>query len=71
MYALSRQKFNVPVLAMAGIRDGCMQAGLLQAMVEPSCFPKGIRVELLDNCGHFLQAEQPDAVLKELLQHLT
>lgn len=71
MYALSRQKLNVPVLAMVGIRDGCMQAGLLQAMVEPSCFPKGIRVELLDNCGHFLQAEQPDAVLNELLQHLT
>lgn len=67
IYALSRKPLNVPTLALAGENDGCMQAGLLQAMVEPACFPAGIRTEVLPGCGHFLHAEQPDAVLSRLL----
>jgi pimeloyl-ACP methyl ester carboxylesterase len=70
MFALSRKPLNVPTLALAGVRDGCMQAELLKVMVEPACFPKGIRVQVLNHCGHFLHAEQPEAVLKELLAHL-
>lgn len=70
IYVASRKPLAVPTLAMAGVNDGCMQAGLFNAMVEPACFPKGIRTVLLDDCGHFLQAERPDAVLRELLDHI-
>lgn len=70
IYVTSRKPLSVPTLGMAGLNDGCMQAGLFDAMVEPACFPKGIRTVLLDDCGHFLQAERPDAVLRELLDHI-
>lgn len=70
IYVTSRKPLGVPTLAMAGVKDGCMQAGLFDAMVEPVCFPKGVRTVLLDDCGHFLQAERPDAVLRELLDHI-
>lgn len=70
IYGTSRKPLLVPTLAMAGRNDGCMQAAFLNAMVEPACFPKGVRTVLLDECGHFLHAEQPDAVRKELLAHV-
>lgn len=69
IYTTSRKPLCVPTLAMAGVNDGCMQAGLFDKMVEPACFPKGVRTVLLNDCGHFLQAERPDAVLRELLFH--
>ena len=67
MYALSRKSLNVPTLALVGQNDGCMQAALLPTIVEPACFPAGIQALILKDCGHFLQLEQPTAVLKELL----
>ena len=70
IYVTSRKPLGVPTLAMAGVKDGCMQAGLFNLMIEPDCFPKGIRTVLLEDCGHFLQAERPDAVLHELLDHI-
>lgn len=69
IYASSRKPLNVPTLAMAGQNDGCMQAALLHAMIEPACFPDGVRAEILSDCGHFLHAERPGAVLTELLSH--
>jgi len=70
VYALSRKPLQVPTLVMAGENDGCMQAALLAAMVDPQCFPKGVRSCTLPHCGHFLQAERPEVVVQELLAHL-
>lgn len=70
IYALSRKPLKVPTLVLAGERDGCMQAVLLQRMVDPACFPAGVQQRVLADCGHFLQAERPDAVLQELVAHL-
>lgn len=70
IYALSRKPLQVPTLVLAGENDGCMQSALLGPMVEPQYFPKGVRACTLSGCGHFLQAEQPDTVLQELLAHL-
>lgn len=67
MYASSRKPLKVPALVMIGENDGCMQSALLPAMVDSSSFPAGVRTRTLGNCGHFLHAEQPEAVLKELL----
>lgn len=70
IYSLSRKPLNVPTLVLAGENDGCMQAALQKPMVDTQYFPKGVRACTLSGCGHFLQAEQPGAVLQELLAHL-
>lgn len=70
IYALSRKPLHVPTLVLVGENDGCMQSALLAPMVESQYFPKGVKTSTLKGCGHFLQAEQPGAVLQELLAHL-
>lgn len=70
LFLLARYPLRVPTLALTGVRDGCMQSALYEALVDPAMFPCGIRVERLADCGHFLQMERPDAVLDELLSHL-
>lgn len=69
-YARLRRPLHVPVLALAGARDGCLHAGLLERIVDERLFPAGIRQVVLPDCGHFLQAERPQAVVDELLAHL-
>lgn len=68
--ATLRRPLAVPTLALAGARDGCMHAGLLSQLIDPRLFPAGVRTAVLPGCGHFLQAERPQAVLDELLVHL-
>ncbi len=49
-----------PVLFLHGRNDGCLSAGLTTdaaAFLSPDS-----RVELLDDCGHFLQVEKPEVV---------
>lgn len=70
LYALARRALNVPTLALTGAQDGCMQAELFDVLVDPAMFPAGIQCQRLADCGHFLQAEQPHAVLAALLPHL-
>jgi len=65
-----RRPLDTPTLALAGERDGCLHAGLLARIVDPALFPAGIRVTTLADCGHFLQAERPQAVTDEVLAHL-
>lgn len=65
-----RHPLKVPTLVLAGARDGCLQAGLAAASIDPALFPAGVRDVVLPDCGHFLQAERPRAVLDELLPHL-
>lgn len=60
---------RVPVLALAGMDDGCMNIALHKRLTQHKGFPAGLHVARLPGCGHFLQAEQPQAVARELLQH--
>lgn len=69
LFALARRPLNVPTLALTGTQDGCMQADLFNVLVDPAMFPSGINTQRLNDCGHFLQAEQPQAVLNALLPH--
>ncbi len=70
LYALARRALKVPTLALTGAQDGCMQAELFDVLVDPAMFPAGIQCQRLPDCGHFLQAEQPQAVIAALLPHL-
>jgi pimeloyl-ACP methyl ester carboxylesterase len=70
LYALARRALNVPTLALTGALDGCMQADLFNLLVDPTMFPAGITCQRLNDCGHFLQAEQPQAVVAALIPHL-
>lgn len=57
----------VPTLTLAGAEDGCMNVALHRALAAQS---DGVIERRLPGCGHFLQAERPDAVAAELLTHL-
>ncbi|MGW4119184.1 alpha/beta fold hydrolase [Nocardia sp. NPDC004711] len=56
----------LPTLALAGLRDGCMSADLQRVLAEHA----QVRHAQLPGCGHFLQAERPNAVAELLLPHL-
>ncbi|MEV6096834.1 alpha/beta hydrolase [Nocardia sp. NPDC051981] len=56
----------LPTLALAGLRDGCMSPDLQRVLAEHA----GVQHAQLPGCGHFLQAERPDAVAELLLPHL-
>ncbi|MFE3255445.1 alpha/beta fold hydrolase [Nocardia sp. NPDC059229] len=56
----------LPTLALAGLRDGCMSPGLQRVLAEHA----HVQHAQLPGCGHFLQAERPDAVAELLLPHL-
>lgn len=56
-------------LALAGLDDGCMSVALHRRCVgQPRDFPNRSTV-YLPGCGHFLQAEQPEAVARAVLAH--
>ncbi|WP_151837954.1 MULTISPECIES: alpha/beta fold hydrolase [unclassified Acinetobacter] len=60
---------QIPTLALAGLDDGCMRIPLHQALAQSKYFPKGLNHFYLPNCGHFLQAEQPQRVAELLIEH--
>ncbi|MFE3027007.1 alpha/beta fold hydrolase [Nocardia tengchongensis] len=56
----------LPTLALAGLTDGCMSPDLQRVLAEHA----GVQHAQLSGCGHFLQAEQPEAVAALLVPHL-
>lgn len=60
---------TIPTLALAGLDDGCMNIRLHQALAQTSYFPQGIESVYVPDCGHFVQAEQPDTIAQYLIQH--
>ncbi len=61
-------KVSVPTLIMNGLNDVMTQA---KAARNLASLISNARLTLLPDCGHALMAEQPDAVLSELRQHLS
>ncbi len=60
---------QIPTLALAGRDDGCMNIRLHQRLSAQKGYPMPIKAVYLEGCGHFLQAEQPEVVVRELLAH--
>lgn len=66
---LARKPCSVPLLAITGATDGCMDTRLYD-MLEPSLFPAGLRVERIAGAGHFAHQERPDEVNRLLIDWL-
>jgi pimeloyl-ACP methyl ester carboxylesterase len=60
---------TTPTLTLAGLEDGCMNIGLHKRLSQMQGYNTSIHAVYLPHCGHFLQAEQPEAVAHELLKH--
>lgn len=61
---------DVPTQVLMGERDGCMSPRLLDYTINTDDFPAGLYVERLEDAGHFLHLERPDAVADLLVRHL-
>jgi pimeloyl-ACP methyl ester carboxylesterase len=56
---------DVPTLVLAGAHDGCIGADLFEGVTD--CFDARAELAVLNNAGHFLHAERPDAVADRIL----
>ena len=52
----------VPTLALTGRDDGCIDCDIFQALCREEDFPNGLEIRVVEDAGHFLHQEQPDAV---------
>ncbi|EKF75016.1 hydrolase [Alcanivorax hongdengensis A-11-3] len=59
-----------PTQILVGSRDGCMSPKLLANTVVESDFSAGVAVHEIEDAGHFLHLEHPDAVNAHLLHLL-
>lgn len=66
---LARKPCTVPLLAITGASDGCMDTRL-HDMLDRSLFPAGLRVERVAGAGHFAHQERPDEVNRLLIDWL-
>ncbi|WP_063063357.1 alpha/beta fold hydrolase [Nocardia violaceofusca] len=57
-----------PILQLYGATDGCLRPGFFQDLDRH--LPPGSRVVRIDDAGHFLHLEKPEAVNEIILDHL-
>lgn len=57
----------VPTLALTGRDDGCIDCDIFQSLCREEDFPRGLEVCVVEDAGHFLHQEQPDAVNELIL----
>jgi pimeloyl-ACP methyl ester carboxylesterase len=69
MQGLIRTRTDVPLLAITGETDGCMDTRLFDH-IDPGGFPGGLRVERIPGAGHFCHQEKPEPVTGLLLDWL-
>jgi pimeloyl-ACP methyl ester carboxylesterase len=55
-----------PLMLLGGADDGCIHPRFLRD--AHSCLAPGSRIEILENAGHFLHLERPEAVARLALQ---
>jgi pimeloyl-ACP methyl ester carboxylesterase len=59
---------NVPAMIMYGRNDGCIGAELIEGMAAH--FPRGLKVEVVPDAGHFVHQERPEQVNRLILDFL-
>lgn len=63
---LGMSGLDVPSLLLAGGSDGCISADMFEGATD--CFDARAELEVLPTAGHFMHAEQPDAVADRILE---
>lgn len=61
----------VPTLAITGAEDGCIDTRLYDFAFVDEDFPNGIRVERVEDAGHFAHQENPSVVNQLILEWIT
>ena len=69
LQAASQQMPVVPTLYLHGTTDGCIGPEVVSAVAASA--PDNLRIEQIDGTGHFLHREQPAAVNRYVVEHLT
>ena len=70
MQKLARAPYDVPLLAITGALDGCMDTRTYD-LVDRSLFRAGLRIERIAGAGHFAHQEKPDEINRLLVDWLT
>jgi pimeloyl-ACP methyl ester carboxylesterase len=70
MREMTHQPTEVPVLAVTGALDDCLDTRLFDC-ADPALFPKGLRTERMDDAGHFAHQERPEVFNAFLLEWLS
>lgn len=60
-----------PTLYLHGRKDGCVGAEVADLAASMTAGADQLTIEVLDDCGHFLHLERPDAVNDRILEFLT
>jgi pimeloyl-ACP methyl ester carboxylesterase len=60
----------VPTLALTGGRDGCIDTRFYDLAMHADDFPAGLRIERVQDVGHFLHLEAPELVAEMLVEWL-
>jgi len=68
MAAMMSAPIDVPATMIHGRDDGCIGMELLEGMEKH--FPRGLRIEIVPNAGHFVHQERPDLVNQLVLGFL-
>lgn len=63
-------KLHIPVLAMTGELDGCIDSQIFEQLIYPEDFKAGLRFERIAGAGHFLHQEQPERCNTILIEWL-
>lgn len=65
--ALTREPLKVPVLALAGLDDGCISPVMFEHCMAPVLLPGFVECRQLPGLGHFLHLEQPGVIRDRIL----
>ncbi|GAA4641689.1 alpha/beta fold hydrolase [Pontixanthobacter gangjinensis] len=63
-------KLTIPVLAMSGEEDGCVDSEVFEQLLYDEDYTAGLKFERVRGAGHFLHQERPDACNRILLEWL-
>lgn len=64
---LLKQPFELPVLAISGVEDGCIDHAVFMRSLCEEDFSKGLETAEINAAGHFMNQEQPQKVNALLL----
>jgi len=67
---LLEARIEARTLALTGALDGCMDTRLHDLAMHADDFPNGMRIERIEDAGHFLHQEKPEVVNALLLDWL-